>query len=129
MLTGPVSVPTFEKWCELTEQKPVGWVRDAMKEAYDGCRDAMLQGAEKAESPTTMQTAPALDSSPKISESPVSNSPVIPDGWVLVPKEPTPEMREAYHQAQEECEDGGRLWSPDHQWKAMIAAAPQQEAK
>lgn len=65
----------------------------------------------------------------KISESPVSNSPVIPDGWVLVPKEPTPEMREAYHQAQEECEDGGRLWSPDHQWKAMIAAAPQQEAK
>ncbi|HAL5912417.1 TPA: hypothetical protein H6S81_002938 [Escherichia coli] len=125
----PVSVPTFEKWCELTEQKPVGWVRDAMKEAYDGCRDAMLQGAEKAESPTTMQTAPALDSSPKISESPVSNSPVIPDGWVLVPKEPTPEMREAYHQAQEECEDGGRLWSPDHQWKAMIAAAPQQEAK
>ncbi|PNC14565.1 hypothetical protein [Enterobacter cloacae] len=42
----PVSVPTFEEWCELTEQKPVGWVRDAMKEAYDGCRDAMLQGAE-----------------------------------------------------------------------------------
>ena len=42
----PVSVPTFEKWCELTEQKPVGWVRDAMKEAYDACRSAMLQGAD-----------------------------------------------------------------------------------
>ncbi|OIR49494.1 DUF551 domain-containing protein [Enterobacter sp. FB] len=42
----PVSVPTFEKWCELTEQKPVGWVRDAMKEAYDACRAAMLQGTE-----------------------------------------------------------------------------------
>lgn len=42
----PVSVPTFEEWCERTEQKPVGWVRDAMKEAYDGCRAAMLQGAE-----------------------------------------------------------------------------------
>lgn len=41
----PVAVPTFEEWCERTEQKPVGWVRDAMKEAYDGCRDAMLQGA------------------------------------------------------------------------------------
>ena len=42
----PVSVPTFDEWCEHTEQKPVGWVRDAMKEAYDGCRAAMLQGAE-----------------------------------------------------------------------------------
>ncbi|WP_368767228.1 hypothetical protein [Enterobacter asburiae] len=38
----PVSVPTFEEWCERTEQKPVGWVRDAMKEAYYGCRAAML---------------------------------------------------------------------------------------
>ncbi|EGP3600819.1 DUF551 domain-containing protein [Escherichia coli] len=44
----PVSVPTFEKWCELTEQKPVGWVRDAMKEAYDACRAAMLHSAEPA---------------------------------------------------------------------------------
>ncbi|MBW4220652.1 DUF551 domain-containing protein [Enterobacter roggenkampii] len=53
----PVAVPTFEEWCELTEQKPVGWVRDAMKEAYDGCRAVMIQGAD-------------------------GNSPVIPDGWV-----------------------------------------------
>ncbi|MCE1444825.1 hypothetical protein LWU69_05035 [Enterobacter hormaechei] len=40
----PVSVPTFEEWCEQTKQKPVGWVRDAMKEAYEGCRAAMLKG-------------------------------------------------------------------------------------
>lgn len=53
----PVSVPTFEEWCKRTEQKPVGWVHDAMKEAYDACRAAMLQGAD-------------------------GNSPVIPDGWV-----------------------------------------------
>lgn len=33
-------------------------------------RAAMLQGVENAETPTTMQTAPALDSSPKIAESP-----------------------------------------------------------
>ncbi|WP_233176668.1 DUF551 domain-containing protein [Enterobacter hormaechei] len=57
------------------------------------------------------------------------NSPVIPDGYVLVPVEPTPDMREAYHQAQEEYEEAGGLWSPDHQWKAMLAAAPQQEGK
>ncbi|EOZ4642527.1 hypothetical protein ACQRKP_000590 [Enterobacter hormaechei] len=36
----------------------------------EGCPAAMLQGAENAESPTTMKTAPALDSSPKIAESP-----------------------------------------------------------
>lgn len=33
-------------------------------------RAAMLQGVENSETPTTMQTAPALDSSPKIAESP-----------------------------------------------------------
>ncbi|ELQ6021909.1 hypothetical protein R2217_000791 [Cronobacter turicensis] len=36
-------VPTFEEWCQRNGQKPVGWVREAMKEAYDGCRSAMLQ--------------------------------------------------------------------------------------
>ncbi|MEG6000112.1 hypothetical protein [Enterobacter ludwigii] len=56
------------------------------------------------------------------------NSPVIQDGWVMVPVEPTPDMREAYHQAQAEYEDSYGLWSPDHQWQAMLAAAPQQEA-
>ncbi|MGT2079265.1 DUF551 domain-containing protein [Enterobacter hormaechei subsp. xiangfangensis] len=43
---------------------------------------AMIQGVVYAETPTTMQTAPALDSSPKIAELPSGNSPVIPDGWV-----------------------------------------------
>lgn len=40
---------------------------------------AMLQGAENAESRCTIQTAPVLDSLPKIAESPSGNSPVIPD--------------------------------------------------
>lgn len=48
----------------------------------DGSRTAMLHGAESSESPTTMQAAPVMDSSPKIAESPSGNSPVIPDGWV-----------------------------------------------
>lgn len=53
----------------------------AMRIALDGMnrRAAMLQGAENAESPTTMQTAPSLDSSQIIAESPSGNSPVIPD--------------------------------------------------
>lgn len=132
----------------------------------EACRAAMLQGAEHAESPTTMQTAPALDSSPKIAESPTGinqgksepvttanklpfeqwlsqqtgtidvecgcvmtevffhwlrvayeagNYPVIPDGWVLVPIEPTYQM----------CEAMGLQWEsprfPDR-YKAMLAA-------
>ncbi|HED3852386.1 hypothetical protein V1605_20105 [Enterobacter soli] len=87
----PVSVPTFEEWCKRTEKKPVGWVRDAMKEAYEACRAAMLQGAENTESRCTIQTAPALDSLPKNDDSNCGNSPAIPDGYVLVPKKLTAE--------------------------------------
>ncbi|HFK5629733.1 TPA: DUF551 domain-containing protein [Enterobacter roggenkampii] len=50
---------------------------------YDAMCAAMLQGAENAESRCTIQTAPVLDSLPKIAESRCSNSPVIPDGLRL----------------------------------------------
>lgn len=75
---------------------------------WNACRAAMLQGSQ-----------------------PVSNrdglsSPVIPDGYALVPVEPTPEMREAFHVANEEYESGSYdVLKPDHQWQAMLAAAPQ----
>lgn len=80
---------------------------------------AMLQGVENAETPTTMQTAPALDSSPKIAELPSGNSPVIPDGWVLVPEEPTHEMLEA----------GDEQFGTYDVYRRMTAASPQQEVK
>ncbi|MEH5064142.1 hypothetical protein [Enterobacter hormaechei] len=62
----PVSVPAAMEMDDdfdsaFEHGKAVGW------NAY---RAAMLQGAKNAESPTTMQTAPALDYSPKIAESP-----------------------------------------------------------
>ncbi|WP_434082693.1 hypothetical protein [Enterobacter cloacae] len=77
-------------------QQKVGWnaCRAAMLQAgnhteqyldmVDHSGDAtekviMLQGAENAESRCTIQTAPVLDSLPKIAESRCSNSPVIPD--------------------------------------------------
>ena len=41
----PVAVPTFEEWCQMEDMKPLGWVREAMKEAYYGCRAAMLSAA------------------------------------------------------------------------------------
>lgn len=45
-----------------------------------------------------------------------------PDGWQLVPKEPTKAMREAFHAATERYEDGYGE-SPDSQWDAMLRAA------
>ncbi|MGV4207664.1 hypothetical protein [Citrobacter freundii] len=36
-------VPTFDEWLEIHGNKPLGWVKDAMRESYDACRAAMLQ--------------------------------------------------------------------------------------
>ncbi|ENA3356042.1 hypothetical protein ABGA41_003077 [Escherichia coli] len=53
---------------------------------WNACRAAMLQG--KSEQPQNAQQ--------NIPENiPGGNSPVIPDGWVMVPKELTPEMMRA----------------------------------
>lgn len=100
---------------------------------------AMLQGVENAETPTTMQTAPALDSSPKIAELPSGNSPVIPDGWVLVPIEPTEDMIvNGFESEPDESFSDEKEWEAydamsgcqqaAHRaklcWEAMISAAP-----
>lgn len=51
------------------------------------------------------------------------NSPVIPDGWQLVPKEPTAEMNKAGWAAINEHDEINPTY------RAMLAAAPQQEVK
>ncbi|EFH8448816.1 hypothetical protein GHR28_04865 [Escherichia coli] len=40
------NVPTFDEWLEIRGNKPLGWVKDAMRESYDACRAAMLQGGK-----------------------------------------------------------------------------------
>lgn len=65
---------------------------------WNACRAAMLQGAD-------------------------GNSPVIPDGYVLVPKELTCEMDDAAWGAYHETRCMSDIWA------ALLAAAPQQEAK
>lgn len=52
------------------------------------------------------------------------NSPVIPDGWKLVPVEPTAEMA----QAARDCHEG-ESFLPYSIYRAMLAAAPAQEQK
>lgn len=79
----------------------------------DTCRSAMLQnGNSPAQSdccPEQNYIAPAQD----------GNSPLIPDGWVLVPEEPTHEMLEA----------GDEQFGTYDVYRRMIAASPQQEVK
>ncbi|EJO47566.1 hypothetical protein [Enterobacter sp. SST3] len=196
----PVSVPTFEEWCEQTKQKPLGWVRDAMKEAYDGCRDAMLQAAdrkpeltvwygsmpesngkanwtailhrkgegrcmdgftidrseypgrvlyaadrvryligEKSERPSILD----YDADAHSGYVRPGNSPVIPDGWVLVPVEPTEDMMvNGFESEPDESFSDEKEWEEyeamsgcqqaAHRaklcWAAMLAAAPRPEA-
>ncbi|EFP0620270.1 hypothetical protein MRO55_13750 [Escherichia coli] len=96
LYTAPTAqvVPTFDEWLAIRGNKPLGWVKDAMRESYDACRAAMLQAG---------------------------NSPVTPDGWQLVPKEPTEAMNKAGWAAINEHD------AINPTYRAMLAAAPQQE--
>lgn len=73
------------------------------------------------ESRCGIKSAPPLDLLPKNTESRCSNSPVIPDGYVMVPKEMTDEIGEAIAM-QANCCGGIALDIYD----AMLAAAPQE---
>lgn len=99
-----VAVPTFEEWCQRTNQQPVGWVREAMKESYDGCRAAMLKAG-----PVTAAT--------------------VPDGWKLVPLTPTAEMISSaitahYEGSQSQVHDRPVPGPMECGYMAMLAASP-----
>ena len=202
-------VPTFEVWCQRVEQNPVGWVREAMKEAYEGCRAAMhgasiSNSADFAIDEASHVTAPVVPDAnyQQLSElyhaqekrlfkiaqrikgpsfdkyayspsqaidvlevaifgesnddgsaaalnqthgkQPASNSPAVPDGWQLVPVEPTEDMviegfesePDEFFSQEEEWEayqDMSGCEQAAHRaklcWAAMLAAAPQQESE
>lgn len=81
---------------------------------WNACRAAMLNH------PSIIQ--PNTDAAPGTEiKHPSSNSPVIPEGYVMVPKEPTAEMvkKMRYHV-------GGYDRNIKEGYKAMLAAAPQE---
>lgn len=132
----PVSVPVEVSWEDVPDEITEDDMEVALAWAhgFNQCRAAMLQGAENAESRCTIQTATALDSSPKNAESRCSNSPVIADGWVLVPVEPTAEMISSgiavhYERSQIQIHDRPAPGPMECAYVAMLAAAPQQEVK
>ncbi|EKZ3172836.1 TPA: ead/Ea22-like family protein [Enterobacter asburiae] len=112
----PISVPCDCAAPPSPVAVPEGYRLQPISE-YDAMCAAMLQGAENAESRCTIKTAPPLDSLTKNAESRCGNSPVIQDGWVLVPEEPTHEMLEA----------GDEQFGTYDVYRRMIAASPQQK--
>lgn len=153
-----VSVPDEVSWEDVPEDitEDDMALASAWAHGFNQCRAAMLQGAEPvttanklpANTPCKdapvhiwLQTAGVWPENGEFSELTwcsdnqheddtlyvradvvTGNSPVIPNGWVMVPVEPTYQM----------CEAMGLPWErprfPDR-YKAMLAAAPVQEAK
>jgi hypothetical protein len=79
-------VPTFDEWCQQTQQKPLGWVKDIMREAYDGCRAAM----------------PAATRQP-----PGSDPATVPGKWIPVSERMPPSRHEVLV---------GRWWGEKPRW-------------
>nr|WP_242458555.1 hypothetical protein [Citrobacter freundii] len=110
----------------------------AYVEGWNACRAAMLQVAEQQNRqqniPENIQTLHdglaairnsgiAIDAEKIQAERDDLNSPVTPDGWQLVPKEPTAAMNKAGWDAMNEHD------AINPTYRAMLAAAPQQEVK
>ncbi|WP_375374059.1 DUF550 domain-containing protein [Hafnia paralvei] len=103
---------------------------DGWSEETDSvCWGVILQQATKVdERPRTDDDKcdPAIDTVCDYALIPelVGNSPVIPEGWMMVPIEPTAEMA----QAARDCHEG-ESFLPYSIYRAMLAAAPAQESE
>lgn len=71
--------------------------------------------------------AATLQAEPVKTANKLGNSPVIPDGYVMVPKVPTAEMQSAGASAiRIETTALNKLWTGNAVFRAMLAAAPQE---
>ncbi|EFD4870340.1 hypothetical protein F3681_01780 [Escherichia coli] len=152
----PVSVPAameidddFDSAFE--HGKAVGWnaYRAAMLQAepvsnsdelpldyLQGHKDGLEWAAQLAEAnhPQTgdwlyddqIELAMAIRKGPDMPTVQGGNSPVIPDGWVMVPVDLTPDMRAAWDSAPYTDDDDNDMQAA---YRAMIAAAPQWKVK
>ncbi|EMB8465322.1 hypothetical protein SS41_13675 [Enterobacter hormaechei subsp. xiangfangensis] len=103
MLQGAEPVTTANKL------PAIGWLRADYQDDNRGLRGNAPLFVLGKKDPSTVW---GLDYVPL-----TSNSPVIPDGWVMVPEEPTHEMLEA----------GDEQFGTYDVYRRMIAASPQQE--
>nr|WP_234782818.1 hypothetical protein [Enterobacter hormaechei] len=134
------------------------WDRDecnAAADSWNACRAAMLQSFGNSEQLEPVMTAYKLPFDQWLSQQTgtidvecgcvmtevffhwlrvayeAGNSPVIPDGWVLVPVEPTMSQEFAGYRTLTDTGKMSRLMKTrlSNIYRAMIAAAPQQEVK
>ncbi|EOU5955322.1 hypothetical protein ACOAAV_002920 [Escherichia coli] len=152
----PVSVPAAMEMDDdfdsaFEHGKAVGWnaYRAAMLQAepvsnsdelpldyLQGHKDGLEWAAqlEEANHPQTgdwlyddqIDLARAIRKGPDMPTVQGGNSPVIPDGWVMVPVELTPDMRAAWDSAPYTDDDDNDMQAA---YRAMIAAAPQWKVK
>ncbi|WP_439235550.1 hypothetical protein [Klebsiella pneumoniae] len=152
-------VPSFEEWLSAANRKPLGWVKDAMREAYDACRAAMLQHQPQNAQQNIPENIPGglveavnnllnndgsrgcydamecgtarekielwLAQRQRWEEQRkanlyAGNSPVIPNGYVMVPKEPTPEILATITEAIRAMRGSAATYA------RVLAAAPQE---
>lgn len=91
--------------------KPKGWMHSATGTLHETEAEVHLADGDERAVPLYTHAAPA---------------PQIPDGWVLVPKEPTDAMCEAAWEsdATDYVGEHKRIHRADLAYKAMLAAAP-----
>lgn len=106
---------------------------DAIRKEWENVPDEVFIGADPLHPETIKQQNIQKEQSKEIAdlcaelEALKRQEPSVPDGWKLVPKEPTQEMVRACASAARAYmqEHGGN--SPEVMWSAMLAAAPQPE--
>lgn len=91
------STMTFPEWCEQNDRKPVGWVREALEEAFNAGRNAGISIGTLSKA---MQNAPLSTSDNQgkplawenCRQAVINIDPA--KGYALMPLDPTPEMLE-----------------------------------
>lgn len=120
----------------MLQAEPVGNSDELPLDYLQGHKDGLEWAAQLAEAnhPQTgdwlyddqIDLARAIRKGPDMPTVQGGNSPVIPDGWVMVPVELTPDMRAAWDSAPYTDDDDNDMQAA---YRAMIAAAPQWKVK
>nr|WP_310948696.1 hypothetical protein [Klebsiella oxytoca] len=92
-------------------------IRACLSEFPESVRDIVEECADIAENACR---AAMLQAEPVTTANKLGNSPVIPDGYVMVPKEPTPEMLEVINEAIKSMRGSAATYA------RVLAAAPQE---